>query len=59
MTGPERVGSALRSPTSLRGEHETRNEDEKDEEMTRGLSGEVKKAGSLMVGSPELSPSQI
>jgi len=58
MTGPERVGSALRSPTSLR-EHETRNEDEKDEEMTRGLSGEVKKAGSLMAGSPELSPSQI
>ena len=54
MTGPQRVGSALRSPTSPRGEHETRNEDEKDEEMARGLSGEVKKAGSLMVGSPEL-----
>lgn len=29
----------VRSPTSLRGEHETRNEDEKDEEMHRGLLG--------------------
>ena len=57
MASPERVGSALRSPAPPRGEKEAGNEDEKDWEMARGLSGEARKAGSLMVGSPELSPS--